>query len=707
MSTTVDLRTACWPRERLGEALEALAGHRGAEPLPALPPAASGLDALTLWLDESARRLGGELEPVQVAADALDALLDDAGPALLTPADAGGAVLLLLGRGRRGRVRWLAPDGRVRQAPRADLARALRAPFDARHAREVDALLAVAGVPAARRPRARERLLADRSAQEAWPPAWLWRWPPSAPITRQWWAAGVPQRLALALAGFAAVYAGEVMAWSLLGEGVLAGRLDSGWAWAWWLLLMGLLPLRTAAEALDASFARRAGARFKQRLLAGALRMAPDAVRGEGVGHLLGRVLEAQSLEALALGGALTGAVALMEVALAGWVLAQGAAPAWHLALLALALAAAATFGGLQLRGLRGWTAQRLALSHRLIEQMSGHRTRLAQERAERRDAAEDRLLARYHASQLAADRAGLALRGGLPAGWRAAALLALVPALLGGTAATAVAVSLGGVLLAHRGFAMLGGALEQAVRAVVAWRQVGELFRAGARAEAGWRGSVTPVMAAAPAPADGTPGAELFRADDLGAGHAGQPLWQGLDFRLRAGEPVRLEGASGAGKSTLAAVWAGLRPPQHGHLSCGGLDPATLGEAWSARVALAPQFHENHLFAASVADNLLMGRPGPHGEADLADARRLCEALGLGPLIARMPAGMHQRLGETGWQLSHGERSRVFLARALLQRAPVTLLDESFAALDPATLQACLGEARRRCPGLVVIAHP
>jgi len=71
------------------------------------------------------------------------------------------------------------------------------------------------------------------------------------------------------------------------------------------------------------------------------------------------------------------------------------------------------------------------------------------------------------------------------------------------------------------------------------------------------------------------------------------------------------------------------------------------------------------------------------------------------------MPAGLQQLVGETGWQLSHGERSRVYLARALLQRADLVIVDESFAALDPASLRQCLNCALRRAPTLLVIAHP
>jgi ATP-binding cassette, subfamily B, bacterial len=137
-------------------------------------------------------------------------------------------------------------------------------------------------------------------------------------------------------------------------------------------------------------------------------------------------------------------------------------------------------------------------------------------------------------------------------------------------------------------------------------------------------------------------------------------------------------------------------------------LDRRTLGEsAWRRMVALAPQYHENHVLTGTLAFNLLLGRGWPPSEEDMREAEEVCRELGLGPLIERMPSGMQQMVGETGWQLSQGERSRVFLARALLQGARVVILDESLAALDPENLRRSLECAQRRAGTLVVVAHP
>jgi ATP-binding cassette subfamily B protein len=185
-------------------------------------------------------------------------------------------------------------------------------------------------------------------------------------------------------------------------------------------------------------------------------------------------------------------------------------------------------------------------------------------------------------------------------------------------------------------------------------------------------------------------------------------PALAGVALRIHRGERLLLEGPSGSGKSTLALILAGSLVPDGGLVLWDGLDRNTLGEdAWRRRIALAPQFHQNHVFMGTFAFNALLGRAWPASAADLDEAENVCRALALGPLLDRMPGGVQQMIGETGWQLSHGEKSRLYIVRALLQRAECVILDESFAALDPETLERTIRCVLERAPAVLVIAHP
>ena len=188
---------------------------------------------------------------------------------------------------------------------------------------------------------------------------------------------------------------------------------------------------------------------------------------------------------------------------------------------------------------------------------------------------------------------------------------------------------------------------------------------------------------------------------------HSGKPVLQNCSMHVYPGDRLLLEGPSGSGKSTLSSILTGFRSPQSGLLLIHGLDRQTLGfEGWRKCVAIAPQFHENHILTETFAFNLLMGRRWPPREEDLREAEAICRELALGDLLDTMPAGMMQMVGESVWQLSHGERSRLYIARALLQKADLLIFDESFAALDPKTLHQALKCILNRASTLLVIAH-
>jgi ATP-binding cassette, subfamily C, bacterial CydD len=180
-------------------------------------------------------------------------------------------------------------------------------------------------------------------------------------------------------------------------------------------------------------------------------------------------------------------------------------------------------------------------------------------------------------------------------------------------------------------------------------------------------------------------------------------PVLVDLDLELAPGETVALVGASGAGKSTVAALLAGLLAPTAGRVLAGDVDLATCDPAsWRERVAWVPQHPV--LLHASVADNLALGAPGAT-RARLRDAARLA---GADAVVAGLPDGYDTIVGDGGRALSPGERRRIGLARAVARGAPLLILDEPAADLDPEALAhvaaavASLGGERT----LLVIAH-
>jgi ATP-binding cassette subfamily B protein len=396
--------------------------------------------------------------------------------------------------------------------------------------------------------------------------------------------------------------------------------------------------------------------------------------------------------------------VAVMELMFAAWILTTGAGGYWHLLALVIWLATLSGFCWRYRHRLRAWSTARLNMTHELTEHMVGHRTRLAQEWPNRRDEAEDRTVKDYLDLSRELDSALAPITAGAAGGWVIVALLGLAPVFITGTASPAeTAISLGGIILANRAFTGISRGIASLSQAGVAWTLVSDLFRfAGGKVEQ------TPFLPPDQASTE-VQRRKLIEASEVVFRYRpeGEAILRGVDLTIYQGERILLEGASGGGKSTLAALLTGLRRPESGLLLLNGLDRPTLGASWHQLATAAPQFHENHILTGSLAYNLLMGRAWPASIEDLTMAREFCVELGLGPLLDRMPAGLMQQVGETGWQLSHGECSRVFLARALLQDARLTILDESFAALDPETLKACLRCAARSARTLIVIAHP
>ena len=332
------------------------------------------------WLETAAAWLGLEAEPVAVPYAEVEVLVRGAGPALLRlPATEKPGFLVLLGS-QRHRVTLLGPDLLVHRVTvktvRTALCQAIEAPLLA----EVEQVLEIVGVAGRRRARARRTMLHERLSAERLGGCWLLRLPAGASFWQQLRQAHLPRRLLGLLGAYAAQYLCWLLAWWLVGQGALQGRLDPAWLVAWGLLLLTLLPLRLWSTWMQGRCAIGIGGLLKPRLLAGALRLAPEEIRHQGAGQFLGRVFESEAVEALALSGGMLGLLAVIEVLLAALVLGAGAGGGLQVGLLLGWLGLAGGLGWHYLRQRRDWTAARLTMTHALIERLVGHRTRLAQE---------------------------------------------------------------------------------------------------------------------------------------------------------------------------------------------------------------------------------------------------------------------------------------------------------------------------------------
>ncbi|MBW5422072.1 thiol reductant ABC exporter subunit CydD [Streptomyces sp. BG9H] len=203
------------------------------------------------------------------------------------------------------------------------------------------------------------------------------------------------------------------------------------------------------------------------------------------------------------------------------------------------------------------------------------------------------------------------------------------------------------------------------------------------------------------------SPGSSLpsLSLDEVTVHYAGRaaPALRQVSLAVRPGEHVALVGPSGAGKSTLLALFLRFVAPGAGRVTVGGTDLADLdADEWRAQVAWVPQ--RPRLFAASVADNIRLGRP----DASDAEVREAARAASADLFVEALPEAYDTVLGERGAGLSAGQRQRIALARAFLKDAPVLLLDEPTAHLDPeseaAVTRATVALMRGRTS--LVVAH-
>lgn len=178
----------------------------------------------------------------------------------------------------------------------------------------------------------------------------------------------------------------------------------------------------------------------------------------------------------------------------------------------------------------------------------------------------------------------------------------------------------------------------------------------------------------------------------------------KGIDLRVPAGEVVAVVGATGSGKTTLVTLLTRLYDPTEGRITLDGHDLRDI-TVTSLRRQVGFAFEEPSLFSASVRENLLMGKPDAT-EAELLAALEVAQA----SFARDLPWGLDTRIGEQGLSLSGGQRQRLALARAIIGRPRILVLDDPLSAVDvhtEAAAQAALRPLLAGCTVFVVVHRP
>ena len=183
-----------------------------------------------------------------------------------------------------------------------------------------------------------------------------------------------------------------------------------------------------------------------------------------------------------------------------------------------------------------------------------------------------------------------------------------------------------------------------------------------------------------------------------------GRPVLRGVTLELRPGETLALTGATGSGKTTLLQLVPRLADPTAGSITVNGTDIRDLPLA-ALRALIGSGFEDPTLFSVSVRENVSLGAPDATDE-QIEQALAVAHA----GFVARLPWGLDTRIGEQGMALSGGQRQRLALARAILAKPPLLILDDPLSALDVRTeekVTAALRDALAGTTALLVAHRP
>lgn len=659
------------------------------------------------WMELAAVSLKIEIIPTEWRYSETRDMLRCIGPALIQLPGSSPLFLAVLQGGKR-RIKILRPDLEKYSIPREDIQKILTAPLQQDAAGAATHILKRAGLSEERIEESIQVLLDEQlSNLPIQTGCWLLRASSGESFYKQVVRSSVMPALAGAVGAHIIALTLMICSWWLIGRQALTGHFTYATFTAWSFILLTIIPFQLLDKWLQGLISIKIGELFKQRLLHGILQLEPEEIRHQGSGQFLGIIMEAESLSTVALEGGLGAGLALTQLLTAIGILFTGAGGLPHASLLVLWSGLTAYLCLKYYRRSQQWITAYQDMSNDMTEGMIGYRTRLVQEESTHWHDRERKFLRTYVHMSNRLDSIALIIRGLLGKGWYLVGLIGILPSFLAKVDnSDAMAISIAGILLAAQALNQLISGATSAINALTGSAQVRPLFNAATRSLKK-KPHVLPSILNQAASSQQHP-VVSFQNTTFRYPGAAIPALSECSGEILANSRILLQGPSGGGKSSLAGLLTGLRTPESGQLRLCGIDHKLVGpDLWRTKAVAAPQFHENHIITETFSFNLLMGRNWPPDPEDLETALEICRELGLNELLERLPAGFQQMVGESAWRLSHGEKSRLYIARALLQHADLMVLDESFAALDPENFELALSCVLHRASALVVIAHP
>ena len=697
------LLTVAWPLERLSEAVNALIQKSGLipEPLPEFDtPKTWDNNSLDQWFEDLTFKSGLESTSVESKYSQIEDMIMNAGPAIIRVFDKEKQpYFFAILKGGWKRISIIAPDYKVIKLDVEIIKNLICSNLEKPEKESIEKLLNKTELPNNQRESAYKAMLIQKLGNVSIDGCWLISLSPGADFLTWLSHIRIPRYFFSMLTCEFISNVMMIFSWFIIGKMIFQINYNLELFSIWALLLLSVIPFKLYSQWCQCQISMNTGTFFKQRLIFGAMHLKQDEIRNEGPGQFMGRLMESEAFESMAIDGSFDIIICIINFIISLYLLYVGCGLKISFVLISW-LVCCFAFCFINYYFTNTWVSHFRNMTNNMVERLAGYSTRLVQEKIDKWHDEEDIELNKYQQLSEKMDFITLILNPGLTRGWMIVSIAFLY--LCKPQSIHHLLISLGGIIIAYQAFSLLISGFSSFVFLLCSWQQVKPLFNSAVRYKKeipqnnetiDLKKSIKP----------------LIVMKDISYSYIKENSFklEIPDLTLLKGDRILLEGHSGEGKSTLASIISGQRSPDSGLIFLKGYESSQIGSInWRRHVVLSPQFHENYIFTGSFAFNLLMGKSWPPGQEDLKNAENICLKLGLGDLLEKMPQGFEQMMGETGWQLSHGEQSRVFIARALLQKPDLMIFDESFMPLDSNTFEIVLNCVLENDAGIIIVAH-